>query len=410
MRAKTIYKEKKEALRKANISIESSLKSTMIKKPTTIRNYLLKSLSEINSVRYDKESADFDFIDYKVEKNVDNELIYSYSNNEVSSFEHRELMKMLKLHYLFKDFCENDLKIVVEDLYGCAFEKDQFIFQENDQALCFYIIKSGSVNIQNNYNYNYVFKENNSFGEIALYNDSCKRLYSAKCLTDCEIYILEGLVFRNVFYNKLSYFDNESFIDSVPFFKNLDNSIKYNISSLICVNNFSKNEKLEKSFIKDKIFVIKKGAINKISKNKEENKKLTEMEYFGENNFILSIEKDLDFYCLQDCYLMTITLNCIIESMGLGFKEMLIFSFFQDAFYKSTYLHSFLDDNHINEIYQIFEMKFYKKGDIVYPQDHNNNKKLTFMIEGNLIESKANLILSRKGEFYGEEIINANEK
>ena len=76
-------------------------------------------------------------------------------------------------------------------------------------------------------------------------------------------------------------------------------------------------------------------------------------------------------------------------------------------------------ESHYEKLYKCFKLFYYCKGEVVFNSDSTKNKKIVLILEGNIVD--VNIIflnfknikyepLAVKGEIFGEEIINSNEK
>ena len=62
-----------------------------------------------------------------------------------------------------------------------------------------------------------------------------------------------------------------------------------------------------------------------------------------------------------------------------------------------------------NELFEIFQVKYYEEGDIIFNKDCTKNKKYCIIVEGKLMNCKSKEILAETGSIYGETIIDSNK-
>jgi CRP-like cAMP-binding protein len=124
--------------------------------------------------------------------------------------------------------------MILKDLFEFSMEKGRVLFQENDDGKYFYIVKSGILELSIKMQHKKFFKEWDCFGELALLQ-KCKRTGTVKCVTEVDLFVLDGHVFRDLIksinQNKLK--EKLFFIDMIPLIRNLDNIQKTNLARLI---------------------------------------------------------------------------------------------------------------------------------------------------------------------------------
>lgn len=321
------------------------------------------------------------------------EMLYSYSNKEVSSEEEAKAIHILKNHFLFQDFNENVLKMIVEDLEGFQVEAGSILYREGEEGNCFFIIRKGQMEVLVDDDRKKILNEDDCFGELALIH-KCIRNATLRALTDVEIYVIEGEKYRDINQSmtnsKLR--DILFYIDLIPWLKSLDTTRKNSLASLTILQSYEPGEKLISNNNKDndeeKLLIVKSGSFTVCKKNKEI-KKLYPREYFGEKFlfFDVTFQVDIipnDIYAMEKsaCYLIPkISLE---EALGLGFKDVILNCTFRDMVSRNKFLNNLFMESHYDNLFRIFKLCYYQKGDVVFSNDMNFNKKVVLILEGSI--------------------------
>lgn len=108
----------------------------------------------------------------------------------------------LKSVPVFSDLTDAEAGKILKNVELKSYGKEDIIFSEGDPADYFHIIKTGRVKIAKKIDDKKMktltlLDEGNFFGEIALI-DSGKRSASALAATDCELYEIDGIAFREM--------------------------------------------------------------------------------------------------------------------------------------------------------------------------------------------------------------------
>jgi signal-transduction protein with cAMP-binding, CBS, and nucleotidyltransferase domain len=76
----------------------------------------------------------------------------------------------------------------------------------------------------------------------------------------------------------------------------------------------------------------------------------------------------------------------------------------------SKFIADLFTETQINDLFKVFKLKIYKNDEVIISSNHQTNKKILILIEGNLINNKTGEVLATRGDVFGENIINATEK
>jgi len=265
-------------------------------------------------------------------------------------------------------------------------EKNKILFQENDDGNYFYLVKSGNLSLSVKGEVIKKFKEWDYFGELALIQ-KCQRSGTVKCLTDCEIFVLDGKIYRekikSVTNQKLK--DKLYFIDMIPMTKCLDNIKKINLARLINLVYFKKDEKIIKEGeIGDRMYIIKNGIVS-CQKNNIEIRKLYDRDFFGHNSIIIECKRSLDVIALDNVVCYEFSLNTLREALGVNYKDVILFAIFKEAIINNSFFSEIFNENIFEKMFEFFEIKIYKNSEIIYKKN-SMNKKIVILLEGNIVD------------------------
>lgn len=275
--------------------------------------------------------------------------------------------------------------MILKDLFEFSMEKGRVLFQENDDGKYFYIVKSGILELLIKEERKKLFKEWDCFGELALLQ-KCKRTGTVKCVTDVELFVLDGLVFRDLVksinQNKLK--DKLFFIDMIPMIRSLDNIQKTNLARLINLVEFQDQEKIiTEGDIGDRMYIIKDGVVSCRYKNKEI-RKLYSKDFFGHNSILIECKRSLDVISIGKTTCYEFSKATLIEALGSTYKETVLFSIFKECLIRNKFFNEIFNESQFERMFEYFELRIYKNQEVIY-QKGVKNRKIVILIEGNII-------------------------
>jgi CRP-like cAMP-binding protein len=265
-------------------------------------------------------------------------------------------------------------------------EKDKVLFQENDDGKYFYIVKSGVLELLIKKERKKLFNEWDCFGELALMQ-KCKRTGTVKCLTDVELLVLEGQLFRDIVKSLTSskLKENILFIDMIPMVKSLDNIQKTNLAKLITLKEFQDAEKIIKEGdVGDGFYIVKDGCVSCQTKGKEI-RKLYANDFFGHNSILIECRRSLDVVAVGKVFCYEFSKATLKEALGETYKEIILFSIFKECVLSNKFFSEIFNEAQVEKIFELFEMKIYKDQDVIY-MNNSKTKKIVILIEGNIVK------------------------
>ena len=323
------------------------------------------------------------------------------------------LKKTFKEHFLFNNRSNEIIASIISALKLKIFEKDITLFKKGNEGSEFYIIKKGKILINTSYGDKYL-KDGETFGEIALIQNG-KRTATAITIERCELFILNGITFREILkkINKIDLNEKMDLLKSCALFSSLEHNKLKAISNIMIKCTFKGGETIVyKNDVGDSIYIIKSGEVQCFDKDENSNKftKIRHLEvrdYFGEGSILFDNKRSINIRVLEpsmECYQISkFNLEIIL---GHDYKQLIIYSICKNAFAKSKYMKHFANPIYFNfsKIMEKSIMNDYEDRDIIIPCN-NLNYKLFVILMGNLMEENTEITVSKRGELYGDSLI-----
>ncbi len=96
---------------------------------------------------------------------------------------------------LFNSLSGEELRLIASLLVSGTLNKGEYVFQQDDQGNCFFLVESGEVEVEIDGKVIKTLSQGQGFGEIALILRT-KRSASIKAKTECKFLIMKPLLFR----------------------------------------------------------------------------------------------------------------------------------------------------------------------------------------------------------------------
>ena len=413
-----------------NINHEHFLSPTKSKKNHDSKSIDKKINKDDENINKNEEKNNDDENDKKEKVYSKTEIIQlkqNNNNNEINEkskfFKEKDkiILNHLKNHYLFETFNEDDIKNLINSSIILTINSGKIIFNENEDANSFYIIKKGSVKLYDSKIAFIISKDYSSFGEIGLIeNDLIKRKYSAITEENTELFVINKKSYISILKKQNNKTENKEkifnyFLEKELVFQGITNEEKINFCSLIRYKKFEDKEKNIKIKIKEndsncfesnnicKIFFIGKGRIQ-LSMKQNNNNYLNEIINEG-NNFglpfllfydekkIQNLKKkkitDDDFFivCSKINEILFLNEKIFIECFGLNYKNYLLnscalFSIKNDYVFNTIKTNCNIPEE---EVYELFKIRKYKQNSLVFQKGiSSNNSKSIILLEGKL--------------------------
>ena len=346
-------------------------------------------------------------------------LKYEVTEHILDSTEEMNIINNLLYHYLFHKTSKDHLQYIINEIKEFQVEAGSIIFYEGDEGSCLFIIKNGQVELTSgDLKTKIILEDGNIFGELALVQEDVKRAYNATAITDLVFYSLDKDAFSEI---------QESFINSNPFefnlFKYISEEERINLESLATSLEFKKGQIITNL---DGLFWIRSGSICLFDLNDQEK------DTYGPNEFI-GVEKLSDNKCTEeqvksgnsikivemikdkidskivanDDVLCTIIPDfAFIEIFGINYRMKLYMSYFKETICVNKTFQIIFNCNKTSNIIQIFDLKEYKKKEIL-TNPEKLLRKIVIIIEGQASteeDSGNKKIMLTSGQIIGEEL------
>ena len=254
--------------------------------------------------------------------------------NERITPEDEEMLKnTFKNHFLFKNKSTEIISSIISALKLNIFEKDITLFKKGNEGSEFYIIKRGKVLINTQYGDKYL-KDGDTFGEIALIHNG-KRTATAMTIEKCELFVLNGITFREILkkINETDLNEKLDLLKSNTLFRVLEHNKLKAISNIMINCIFKGGETIVyKNDVGDSIYIIKSGEVQCLDKDEDNNKfkkirHLQAKDFFGEGSILFDMKRTINIKVLEpsmECY--QISKYNLENILGPDYKQIIIYS------------------------------------------------------------------------------------
>ena len=341
-----------------------------------------------------------------------------------SSNEEIYIANVLLHHYLFHKATNVVLNYLFSEINEFQIEKDAPIFYEGDEGTCLFIVKKGQVELSmKNSNLKYIISEGEIFGELALLKEGIKRTYTARSITYLEFYIIDINAFKEVADKLLT---KNTFTFSI--FDYIDSESRDSILLLSAELDFKKG-----SSVKDMngIFGIEYGNLSLSDVNGKEIEQYKKGEIFGINNILCDINKEdkgkerklsrtstmnqttNKLVVNENTQCSVIPTMGFIEVFGIDYKEALTRMVYQGMIERNIVFCNLINDSNKEQILSMFELKEYKRNEMIHPISLKDNK-IKLVLYGKVLNAKGNnsneLVKDATGTIIGEDLFNGKKK
>ena len=329
----------------------------------------------------------------------------------ITSEDKEMLKRTFKEHFLFKNKSFEIISSIISSIKLKIIEKDITLFKKGSDGLEFFIIKKGKILINTEYGDKYL-KDGDTFGELALIQNG-KRTATAITIEKCELFVLNGVTFREMLkkVNETDLNEKLNLLKSNALFSVLGNNKLKAISNIMINCTFKGGETIVyKNDLGDSIYIIKSGEVQCLDKDEEKNKLkkirlLKAKDFFGEGSLLFDLKRSVSIKVLEpsmECY--QISKYNLEAILGKDFKQVIISSICKNAFAKSKYMKHFVNPIYFKKIMEKGIMRNYEDKEIVIPSNAIPHKFFVILM-GNLIEENTETIVSTRGQLYGDTLI-----
>ena len=290
---------------------------------------------------------------------------------------------------------------IVSNFYLYTFNKGTVIYNEGAFGTLFFIVAEGNVKSVHQGECRFL-KQFEHFGEACLFSN-CKRDSTITAMTKVKLCVLDGLIFRECLHRIADekYQERVDFLNSLSYFATLDNISKLILSDKMEYAMFLNGETIiQKNDIGTSMYVIKSGNVS-CRINGVEIRKLSQMEYFGQNAVLFDVKRSLDVIAISDTVCYKITKNDLVEIFADEYKHKILQSMFKSIINSHNILKDIIIDSISDKIFNCFDIVLYKDNDSVVKGDDAD--KMVIVIDGDIVDN--DVIVAKRNEIIGYEII-----
>ena len=340
----------------------------------------------------------------------------SYVVNETLTQKQEEFIReVLVDNNIVNDFDEDTINEFIIGFFSFEVVSNYTLYEENDESRVFYIIEEGEIKLigknLEGLEEEIILKKGDYFG-LDSFEEGLKRKEKAISYIPSKLLGVSGEFYRSaVIYMDLKITNERvEVLKKILLFKYLENSKLVDLSKNMLLVEYKPNSIIinENEFC-DKIYIIANGIVRKTRKFKKKDV-LSNGSLFCHVNLFLNQPSPSYYTYSVDHNPLTVyelPFESIYHVLGNnGLKEIVYNVFIQII--KTSNLSEIMITAQ-NELFEIFQVKYYEEGDIIFNKDCTKNKKYCIVVEGKLMNCKSKEILAETGSIYGETIIDSNK-
>ena len=230
----------------------------------------------------------------------------------------------LKGHFFFAMLTSEELSFVSGRMFLCRASKGNYVFNQDDPASCFFIIKEGEIAVEIDGNEKKRVAKGGNFGELALlYN--APRSASIKTLTDCEFWAIDRSTFKSVVSEVTTkqFKENREFLEKVPFFDSMTEKQKESIAGALVPQVFRKGENIiSEGDAASSYYIIYSGTAECVKGGKVL-RELKKHESFGEQALYQSGHRTLTVRAGDECRCLALSRGDLQEILGNEIQKVI---------------------------------------------------------------------------------------
>ena len=333
------------------------------------------------------------------------ELIQKHNSEKI---DYEMLYNIIDKHFFMQSLNKQARDEIITTMSLCKIKANTILFKQGSVGSYWYIVNDGVFQLFIDEVYKKDLKRGDSFGEFALMNDA-PRSATIKANTDCYVWVLKREAFRKIidFLFQLNYDENMKFLNSINL--PLDATFKSVLANNLIKQIYKQGDTIFKEGeLGTCMFIIKKGEVNCVKDNKVI-RVLKKGDNFGQKAIITENKRSLDVIAKTDCILCSISIEFFRSQFGDNYKNVLYWSFIEIAFRNSQYFKD-INTKLISKISNLFTIKNYKNGEVIFKKGENINNKLVVVLEGNVYNKLINKIEAKRYEFLFEKEMFENKE
>ena len=314
--------------------------------------------------------------------------------------ETKELMEILKAHFLFSIMPEETLKYIIKRMKSYLLEENEIVYLQGNIGVNFFIVIKGKLEETIDGDSVSVIGPKSCFGELGLIQDKER----SSTIVTLERTVLKGID-RSSYkkatssFNEKKHEENLSFIESVQIFKGLNKQQLQRLLQIIVTQKFSNGEKIiTEGETGDLFYIIKEGTVH-CTKKGVLLKDFSAGEYFGEQALLYKSKRKATITAAGKVLVISIGREDLILALGQRLEKVVYRNTISISFSKNPYAKN-LNQGQIANIIEKLEVKSFSPNEILETAGSIKGNTLYIVLKGALVTSNNKF---RLYDFIGDE-------
>lgn len=311
----------------------------------------------------------------------------------------KQITSSLSNHFFFKSLSIHDKEDFITNTFLYSIEPNTYLIRENTIGDYLFIIKEGSFQLEKSKKLIKILEVGEFIGDMDIILNA-NHSYSAVSITRSvlyliDIYKLNPLIER---VNKSNQDECFTFLNSLRLLKNIEYEQKVYMATLLNKFEFEKDFTVYREDEKaNGLFFIKEGDVEIVDKDRSVIRIMRKNEYFGEAGLILGLNRTKTVITKTDCIIYAISNNGLQHLFRTEkIKDLLIQSSLK-VIMLSSEIYKRLNSTLFDKAIEVFEVKYYKKGEVVLKEDYLIKTKIIICLQGRLVSKQTGEVICEKG-------------
>ena len=287
-------------------------------------------------------------------------------------------------HSVLADLTEDAREEVINSMRFFLLNPNEIIFEQGGQAVHFFVVGSGSLEVLVNGARVNVMKTGDSFGELALLHNT-GRSATIKTLERCTLWGVDRKRFREAVekVNGRNYKENKDFVNSVPIFDSMTVGEKENLLAVVTTQKFQGGKKIVIEGEPGDLFYLIKEGIVSCSVKGAEIRKMEKGDHFGEQALLYNTTRTATVTAVDNVRVLSIGREQLSEVLGTSLQRIIYRNTQRIALDKSEVLSKLTLDQKEKLIDRI-QITNYTDGEVVIPAQTLLRTGLYIVLKGGL--------------------------
>jgi CRP-like cAMP-binding protein len=299
--------------------------------------------------------------------------------------ESNAMMRILNKHSLFKGVKDEYKYRLIKRMRMYSLDARETVVEQGAPAVNFYMLTEGSVEVLVDGEPLNTLKAGDTFGDIALLQETT-RSATVKTLTPCKLWVVSKSSFESMLdeVTERNYDAIKTFIKTVPLFNKLDVVVSDSLIRSLRLLTYRKDEVVFREKERGHLmYIVMSGSVT-ATKGREELKKFTQAEFFGEQALLYDSLRSATLTCNENCKLLALSKMHLEALLGKMTTSILYKNVIFISISKSASLKRLRQDKREN-LASFIMIKSYRKGDVVIPERSKVGAVLAFILKGSVL-------------------------